>query len=282
MIKALVLISTLAITTYSFAQTNIPLSKKIAPSLIRSDFLLLRDTLQKIHPGLYRYQNKETMDHIFDSCFASIQDSMTVTDLYALTSFIIGSIGDGHTNCKLPEQFVKEYYSSVKIFPAMVMFIHNKAFVFCCKQNNGLEGAELLSINGHSMDEITQRLFSYIQSDGFIQSHKNWEILNEFQLLFSIVYGEESNYKVTYKTQSGGIESTSLQADILKNVICGSPFPQPDKYLQLTYEGNGVAVLSIKTFFNGFLDKTGENFSKFLDSAFTNLKNKKVRTLLLI
>ena len=267
--------------TCSFAQTGNYQPKKIAPVLLKQDFLLLRDTMRKIHPGLYVYKSKTAVDGMFDSCFSTIQDSMTITDFYALTRFVIASIGDGHTNCRLSNEFINDYYSNVKIFPAMVMFIHDRAFIFCCKQNTELTETELLSINNHSLKEIIQRLFKYIQSDGFIQSHKNWELPEDFQLLFNILYGVNNSYNITYKTKSGEIKYTTLQADIIKNVFCSSPFPRPDKYLQLTYKTNNIAVLSIKSFYNDLLEQTGENFSTFLDSAFTDIKNKKVQKLLI-
>ena len=134
--------------------------------------MLLRDTMQKIHPALYRYNNKSTIDHIFDSCMAAIQDSMPVTDFYALTSFAMAAIGDGHANCRLPRRVIDDYSGNVKVFPAMVMFIHNRAFIYYCKQNDTLAETELLSINGDPMDAITQRLFHYITTDGSIESRK--------------------------------------------------------------------------------------------------------------
>lgn len=280
-VKTLLLIITSTITLTSSAQTNNFKFQKIEPSLLKRDFLLLRDTMQKIQPSMYRYRNKATIDYVFDSCFATIHDSMTVPEFYALTSFAIASIGDGHTHCNLPESVMNDYYDNIKVFPAMVMFIHNKAFIYCCKQNTKIEASELLSINNHSMDEIIQRLFSYIQSDAFIQSHKNWEILDKFQLLFSIVYGEKNSYSITYKTKSDDIKVATLQADVINHVFCKDPFPRPDKYLQLTYKPDNTAILSIKTFFDGFLSKNGENFSKFLDSAFNDLENKKVRKLII-
>ncbi|HEY2727904.1 MAG TPA: S41 family peptidase, partial [Parafilimonas sp.] len=280
-LKALAFLTVCIITIFSFAQTGNCQSQKIAPALLRQDFLLLRDTLQKIHPGLYVYKNKTTIDNMFDSCFSAIKDSMTVTDFYALTSFVIASIGDGHTNCRLSNQFLNDYYSSIKVFPAMVMFINNRAFIFCCKQNTELTETELLSINNHSLKEIVRTLFKYIQSDGFIQSHKNWELPENFQLLFNILYGVSNSYNVTYKTKSGEIKNTILQADIIKNVFCTSPFPRPLKYLQLTYQPGNIAVLTIKSFYNDLLQQTGENFSTFLDSAFTDIKNKKAERLLI-
>lgn len=237
--------------------------------------------MQKIHPGIYRYQSKVAIDHIFDSSFSSIRDSMTVPEFYAMTSFIIASMGDGHTNCKLPDAVMNDYYSNTKVFPAMVMFIHNKAFIYCCNQDHGIAETELLSINNHPTDKIILRLFNYIQSDAFIQSHKNWELPEKFHLLYNILYGATNNYNISYKNQSGEIKKTILQADTIKNVFCPPPFPRPNKYLQLTYKTGNVAVLSVKTFFNGFLDQTGENFTKFLNSAFNDVRNKKVQKLVI-
>jgi hypothetical protein len=208
-----IIVFTLVCSTanYSLAQNISFLSQKIAPKLLRQDFSLLRDTMQKIHPGLYVYKSKESIDNMFDSCFATIKDSMTITRFYVLIKFVIASIGDGHTNCRLSNQFIKDYYGSAKVFPAMVVSIHNRAFIFCCKQNKDLTGTELLSINNNSLSDIIQRMFKYVQSDGFIQSHKNWELPEEFQLLLNALYGESNSYNVTYKTKSGDIKSASLQ-----------------------------------------------------------------------
>lgn len=131
------------------------------------------------------------------------------------------------------------------------------------------------------MDKIVKRLFQHIQSDAFIESRKNWELPQNFYLLYNVLYGINNAYNITYKTPSGEIKTTTLQADTIKDIVCPSPFSRPNKYLKLTYEQNNVAVLSIKTFFNGFLEQTGEDFSKFLDSAFTDIKNKKVTKLLI-
>jgi Peptidase family S41 len=277
----LILFLTFVVTTSSFAKPRMDTLPEIAPELLKQDFTMLRDTLQKIHAGLYTYKSKAAMDHIFDSCFATIRNSMTVTDFYALTRFVIAQIEDGHTNCMLPKQVMDDYVSNTKVFPAMVMFIHNKAFIFCCKQNDGLTESELLSVNGRPMNEIIQRLFGYIQSDGSIQSRKNWEMPENFPLLYNIVYGVKNSFNVVYKTKTGAIKKTTLQPDFIKNIFCSNPFPRPTKYLDLTYKPGNIAVLTLKTFFDGFLKQTNENFSKFLDSSFKDIKYKQIEKLVI-
>ena len=279
--KPLLVIIGCIIAIGSFAQTTSYQPQKIAPAALRSDFLLFRDTLQKVHAGLYRYKTKAAMDHVFDSCFATIQDSMTIPQFFALTSYVIAAIEDGHSNCKLPKQAMTDYINNVKVFPAMVMFIHNRAFVYCCKQNIALAKAELLSINNIPMGEIIQRLFAYTQTDGNIQSHKNWELPENFQLLYETLYGAKNNFDITYKTKTGELSTTTLQADFIKNILCPGPFTRPNKYLELSYKPGNIAVLTLRTFFDGFLQQTGENFSHFLDSSFNDINNKQIEKVVI-
>lgn len=175
--------------------------KKIPPGQLRQDSMLMRDTLEKVHTGLYTYKTKASLDKIFDSCYASIVDSMTVYDFYALTRFVLATIEDGHTNCRLPREVQNDYINNIKIFPAMVLFINRRAYIFCCKQNTSLAETELISINNHSMDEIVNHLFNYICSDAGIQSRKNWEMPEDFQLLYNIMYGTNESYDIRYKTK---------------------------------------------------------------------------------
>ena len=263
------------------AQTESPSLKKIAPEALRSDFMVLRDTMQKIHPALYRYNSEKTIDHIFDSCYAGIADSMTATSFYALTLFTVAAIGDGHANCKLSRNVLNDFMRTTKVFPAMLMFIHNRAFIFCCKQNDSLTGTELLSINGQPMSKILQRLFTYITTDGRIQSRKNWEMPENFQMLYHVLYGAQNSYAITCKTKTGETKKAIVQADTIKNFVCKSPFTRPVKYLQLSYTADNTAVLTLQTFFDGFLEQTGENFKKFLDSSFNDIKNKRIEKLLI-
>ena len=78
--------------------------------------MFMRDTLEKVHAGLYTYKTKATIDKIFDSCYASIDDSMSVFDFYALTRFVLAAIEDGHTNCRLPREVQNDYINNIKSF----------------------------------------------------------------------------------------------------------------------------------------------------------------------
>ncbi len=271
----------LVVVAASYGQTPVNIFTKIPAAELRKDFAYMTDTLKKIHAGLYRYQQKQTLDRIFDSCQSSIKDSLTLADFYVLTRFAVSAIKDGHTNCRLPEAAMKGYFDSVKVFPAMVLFIHSKSYILCCKQNDSLSESELISIDGHDMETVIDRLFKYIPSDGNIESRKNWEMPEQFHLLYGSRYGFRDHFTVRYKTRQGEIRSAVLSAEHIRDIICAEPFSRPTRYLELSLPSNGIALLTIKSFFDEFLRSAGENFASFLDSAFQVVKGKNISKLVI-
>lgn len=263
------------------AQNNTDTIKQFSAIQLTEDFQLLKDTLKKIHAGIYRYSTGVEVDKRFDSCAKTIKDGMNLAQFFALTQYALAALKDGHTNCRLSPQAMKNYQENVKLFPAMVLFIHQHAYIYCCKQNNSLAEAEILSINKQPMDRIIDHMFNYLCSDGGIVSRKNWEMPENFYLMFNTLYGIRENFVVEYKSKTGITGTTTLHADFMKNIFCNNPFPRPVKYLQLSYPAKNTALLTLKSFFNGFLDQTGEHFSEFLDSAFRDINEKKITRLLI-
>ncbi|HVX49107.1 MAG TPA: S41 family peptidase [Chitinophagaceae bacterium] len=261
------------------AQTHSQNLVKIAPAALRSDFALLSDTMRKVHPGMYRYNSKAAVDRVFDSCYAAITDSMTIPQFYMLVNFATASVEDGHTHVNLPKNVISNIAANIKLLPVITALIHNRAYVYCCS-DTALKGAELLTINGRTVPGVINEMFKYIASDAGIQSRKNWEIGDGFTLLYNILYGNADSFAITYKKNGGHIKRTTLQAGYYKNFACQPAFTKPAKYLQLSYRPGNIAVLTIKSFFDVFLQQTGENFSAFLDSAFNDIRTKNIKRLL--
>jgi len=221
------------------------------------------------------------MDAVFDSCLGSIRDSMRVTSFYRLTSRVIAAMEDGHSNCRLPRSMMTSYFGSVPVFPGIVLFINGRAYFLCCKQRPELAEAELTAIDGRPMGEVIGALFGYIPSDGAIESRKNWELNEFFPLFYNMEYGVRDSFRVEYRLGNGVTGQCVLKAGLIKDIMCHPPFPRPARYLTLEYRPDNVAVLTIRTFFDGFLQQTGEHFSAFLDSAFGDIALKKVASLLI-
>ena len=257
--------------------------KKIDQELLKQDFTVFRDSLQTLHAGLYRYKDKSEINELFDSCFATLKNGMTEIEYFRLISFLVSAIEDGHTECFLPSGVINYLKDSLKMFPMQLRFIDGKAYVPC--QTKELPaGTELTSIDNKPINEIKEQLYRHLSSDGSNQTGKYAKINDghdPFFYLYYVVFGEKPAFTVEYKTSTGKLETITLRADILKNIECPSNPAKIEKYLQLDYKSNNVAILTIKSFSEERLSGTKEEFNNFLQSSFKEIKDKKIKKLLI-
>jgi C-terminal processing protease CtpA/Prc len=271
-----------ALSTRLFAQTADE-AKLIAPELLQQDFRILKDSLQKLHAGLYTYKTKEQITELFNNCEAKLNDPMTLTKFYSVVRYLISSIEDGHTSGFLPPDFNKKLISQAKLFPLIVRFIGSKAYTIC--ESEGLAAAtEITAIDGHPVNELRKEFFTYIQSDGQSQGGKYAE-LNDgdspLLYLYYLVYGEKSAFDIRFKAADGKIGNMHIDAKQFKDIAC-HPTPIPvTQYLKLAYQPGDVAIMTIKSFFNEKLDATHENLADFLQKSFKELDEKHIKKLII-
>ena len=272
----------IVVSMLAAAQSSAVISKKIAPELLKRDLAALQDTLQKVHPGLYRYKDKQTIDRLFAQSLARIDRPMTTVEYYSIVSYLVSGIEDGHTECFLPDNLIGEMMGGVKIFPIQLRFIGKHAFV-PCDTKSFPSGTEILSIDGKPIDAIRQDLFAHLSSDGSIQTGKYVKI-NEghdpFSYLYLVVNCYHTEFKVEYKNGQGtGFKV--LQAVLFNDMECPPAEDKVSKYLDLAYKPDHIAVLTVKSFAGERMQKTGENYADFLEASFAAIKDKKVDRLII-
>ena len=258
-------------------------SKKIPPELLKQDFKVLRDSLQGLHAGLYRYKTEAEMNAMFDWCDKQLDHPMTGPDFFVIVSRLVSSIEDGHTECFLSQDMIKAIIAGVRIFPIQPKYIGDKAYV-PCDTKEFRAGTEIVKIDDKPVNEIRKQLFSLLSSDGSIETEKYVKINDghdPFSYLYYVVYGEKAGFKITYKTSSGELAEKQLSADYFPNMECVPVRATVNQYLSLEYKSNGVAVMTLKTFANEYLERTKENFENFLAASFKELKDKKITKLVI-
>jgi len=267
----------------SLAQTVNNPTKKIAPELLKQDFAVLKDSLQKLHAGLYRYKSNAEMNKVFDHCFARIEHPMNEIEYFNVISYLISSIDDGHTECFLSTEAINYLKENAKWFPVEPLLIGKKAYVKCDAKEFPA-GTELLSIDNKPIDEIREQLFQHLPSDGSNQTGKYVKMTtghDPFFYLYYVVFGEKPAFEVAYKTSAGNKETITLNATNIKNLECPPAPVKITKYLQLDYKHDDIAVMTISTFANDYLAKTNENLATFLAASFKELSAKKTSKLII-
>jgi hypothetical protein len=272
----------LLVTTSAFGQSAYDPSKKIAPELLKQDFILFRDTMKAIHGGLYRYKSKKQIDELFDQGYAMLNDSMPFPQYFNLVSKITSAIEDGHTKSRLPDYYNDFINNRAKLFPIQLRFIKEKAYVPCSTKEFEA-GTEIFSINSVNVNTIKKKLFSQMTSDGSTESEKYWKLNqadNKFYWMYYLVYGAKDSFTVQYKA-GNKIESKILSAVVYKDVQCLPPYKRDTVFLKLAIMPGNIAVMTVKTFYNDFLKGGHAEFVNFLDSSFKELKSRKVKKLII-
>lgn len=279
----LTIMALLLLIVNCYGQTSNDYSKKIAPELLKQDFQLLKDSLQSLHAGLYRYKTEDQIDAMFDRNYKLLDHPMSETDFFAIVSNTISSIEDGHTECFLPQDMIKSIIANVKIFPIQPKYIGDKAYV-PCETKEFPAGTEIVKIDDRPVNDIKKELFRLLSSDGSIETEKYVKINDghdPFSYLYYVLYGEKVDFKITYKTVAGQLAEKTLVADYFPKMECAPVKAVVNQYLNLEYRPGGVAVMTLKTFADEYLERTKENFANFLAASFKELKDKKITKLII-
>lgn len=279
---SIIVFLTLFITTTS-GQVNTNYEAAVKAEDLRKDFMIFRESLEKMHPALYRYTGKNEMNKLLDSCYSSINEDMTTVQFFMTLRFLTRAIGDGHTACNLPRDLIVEQFQNATVFPLRLYFIKEQAFIFCDSENRFKEGAEITAINGKPVNEIRKVLFNYMLSDGSIESSKYWSFNGSepsFQFFYYWLYGKEPQFRITYKGEDGVTGTSVVKASVLMGNSCFNDRKPTENYFSLEIKDNKIAILRIKTFDMNRLNREDIYFKKFLDSVFTEINAKKIKKLI--
>ncbi|WAC09254.1 S41 family peptidase [Dyadobacter pollutisoli] len=265
-------------------QTSEPNFRRLLQtSQLREDFQTFRSTLTENHPDLYRYRPRESIDRLLDSCQKSIVAPMNLIAFGNLIRFAVSAIECGHTSGSLPGELMEQYASSVAMFPLKLWFAGGRAFVLCSKEANAPVGSEILSIDGEPIEQIRQKLFSYLPSDGKIQTKKNATLNNDaFQFLYNFVYGEKIHFRTRLAMSDGQVRDITLLATKFENTQCPAyKTGNNTKPLEFSLSDNTRALLTIRTFSKDRISNAGQDFPVFLDSIFNQLEQREIRHLVI-
>lgn len=246
----------------------------------KQDFLVFRDSLMKIHPAIDRYQNKQIINHQFDSCYATLSNSILEIELYKKFKFLLSSVDDGHLWISQTGKASTYTDTKAQIFPLRLYFTADKSYSICENSSQIRTGAEITAINGVSINEIKEKLFQYIVADGSITTKKRWVLNRYFWFYYYLVYGECKTFKVQIR-QNGKNEVIVVAPSIFKESSCLKQLDEMPENLSLTFKPQGIALLTIKTFNQNDFENKKENYSAFLEKSFADIKRRHIKCLLI-
>jgi Peptidase family S41 len=208
-------------------------NKKFSAEQLREDYTLFRKILEDVHPSLYWYSPKDTIDHYFDEGYLRIKDSMTESGFRSLLSYVLAKVNCGHTTARYSSDF--NHYLEIarlRTFPLSVK-IWGDTMVVTANLNRKdsilKRGTPILSINGRKQQGIVDSLSKFISSDGFNEVAKYQQLSNRgtFAGWYRNIYGLSDKFTIEYIDSSGNIGTTIIPVyDPAKDTAAFPPGPR--------------------------------------------------------
>lgn len=290
---------------------NEHLQQLIEVDQLKKDVEFTHKKFQKLHPRLYYYISKESLNRQFDSLKTTINTPLTPLGFYKKISPVVASIRQGHTYVLAPEKrFSKretKAYLKKGIGPFSQFnfsFDNDKLYVTKNKSYNKsiTAGTEVLSVNGIKPLDLVQEYNQYYSSDGFNITLKNQIAAQRFVSSFTTEYGIRDSLNYIFKSKDS-VKSVTIKRfkqdsiekktkKIAKKTTIVNKAKQQQlkkkkringfekttntfiRELRFLSKDSSIAILKIRAFKKG-------NFRKFYKESFAEIKKQNTKTLII-
>lgn len=257
-------------------------SKVFSKQELISDLHQLVDNLQS-HPNLYEFISEEKFNDFVKIQESKITDSMKRSDFCGIAQTIVAKVGCVHTSIydDIPDSLPDNLFK----LPISLSLFNDNLFVMENYEGNAniVAGSKITQINGVPVAIIKENLWSSISADGYNPFLKRWGLINEFNYLYNLIYGVDTQYIVQYlpPDQSTPL-STTLNIDNLKpsEETLNSKYSKNDSQLLFSINKElNTAIITIKSF--SFYNSNLPYFQNFVDSCFEQINTQKIQDIVI-
>ncbi|MEL6733717.1 MAG: S41 family peptidase [Bacteroidota bacterium] len=269
----------------SYAQVDTP-SKELpqrtfSKDQLQKDFEVFRGSLEDLHAGLYWYTPKEELDQLFDETGASLNDSLSELAFFRKLTFITSKIRCGHTVIRTSIPTRDYIAQEAKLLPFEIKMIQGKMYVLESRTDEELPlkpGMEIVKINEHTVDALSQLASAVVSSDGFIENHKLIRFERNFPFFYVSRFGPTDVYEIDYLDLQGQKQSAQINARPTSQL---KPLKRSERNLTLSFPDPDVALLKVRQFGNWKEAKKNFSFEKELHTMFEEISSAQVNNLVI-
>jgi hypothetical protein len=290
LIFSLFLFNSCAVSKPSIAE------KKYSPRKLQEDYKIFRGALEESHPGLYWFTPKNQIDSVFESGYASINDSMTERQFRTLLLKTITPIRCGHTYVNYSKKYAKYLDTAgLKLFPlAFKVWKDTLAVTANLNPQDSIfkRGTIVTAINGRPAKKLIDTFFNYITGDGFSVAgrYQSLSSYGAFGVLYKNIFGLPDSFRINFIDQNGADAIATVPVfKPAKDSSDKSDSLTPEKYTpreRRTLESFSTRHVQVDTtlksaymLLNSFA--TGTNLHKFFKTSFKNIQRYGIQHLVI-
>jgi len=286
-IKTSCLFVLLAIMVYSCSKhtQDVEPSAVLEPVDLISDLDTFEDRMLNDHP----YLRNPGQRYLFISRCDNIRDLLdhpiTLKAFYEKIAFLAATLRCGHTRLNFPDHYWEKIDKQYKHLPFRLFFSDTSIYIRDVYYEDTLlkKGAKVLQVNNRLSGEIVRELLSLFPADGSNTTYKYYNLNGRLYgietpgkfypnkyLIKAILPGQKVPLEFEVSAQS----KDSIMAFIANR---GDDFEEYKSYQFSQLDSLNVAIITIRD----FIDFSRGSFSSFLEDAFSQINEKKMKALII-
>lgn len=258
----------------------------------RSDLTFLRDQMLTYQPNL-EAENPEFRKKA-NALIESLTTPLDAFELFTLVSKLAAYGNENHYGLGNWEDEVHKGFleGNFLYFPAGFKVTDNKLFIQRAFENEGVlkPAMEILSINGLTVDEVLNRLYACIPSDGKIRSFQQRTLDISFPWMYYLYVERPESFRLEIKDEQGNIVTHTISAltrdQMVENVknqeISNEEVEDTLTGIEQVYSfeiNDQYALLTLRSFTRQLVEDYKVNSRKLYKEIFQELMKKGVEVL---
>lgn len=244
-----------------------------------TDLDQLGQKLMDIHPNVFKFTPKEEFLDLISAKKKLINMHTTYGEFRWHCNEIIASVNCSHTSMGdfYPED---QMVPASKRFPLQVRWTDNSLYIIdLLNTKSGLKIKDkITSINGTEVDELIEKIYKRIPSQGFIETTKNHVFNTWATLLIPFALNFPESYSIQLEGQEESISLNKAQQTL--DPISDTSIKRCGEPLCLDILDNSeTAILGVYSF-NFYPWNNLDVFKDWINEAFEKIRKKKIKNLI--
>jgi C-terminal processing protease CtpA/Prc len=257
---------------------------------MEKDFDLLRQSLEEVHGGLYRFADKQTTDARFDRQRKRILTMKSRRAFTQLVMEVLADTRDGHMRLIMDEQILADF-GKARLFPFAIQIEEDRMMVRYneTKGDSTIKpGYEIVKINGEKTSDIFKRMYAKLPGDGYIQTGKQKRLEQSFSAFYWMLIDSGAQFNLTVKDLKGkltekiieGVLNSDLEQNRNSNRVNAGiaagirSIAGPAENISIQFPQEGVAYLRVRSF-------QADDFYDRINAVFKTVHDKKANSVVL-
>ena len=252
----------------------------VSPTLLREDLQIVKENLEQVHPGLYRYNSKEEFEAFYQKLQSEINTSVSSIEFYRKLLPLLSLIANNHTKIQCPKSYDSAISQELPRIPFRLYPKGNKLYTHedLSREQEIGAGKEIISIDGVNSEELLKRMITKTSLDGQNTSFAYYGIGLAFSRKYAYYFGTKDVYQVDYVDHKGETKTVSIKgikaSEINKKRILLRTEESESLQLQIK---EGIGYLKVTS----FQPESEKKFKKQISRHFSTIQRNSIKRLII-